>query len=104
MTTRNGNGNGQHTQTPLLDRLATLRDQARDFGDHELAFTLYDARQALLNGQGIIDVMRRQLVDALGRNAQNRRRIRDQVDIIRKLRATTDPAHNDPTPPAPWHS
>lgn len=87
----------------LLERVAFIRDQARDFGDHSLAFLMHDVRIALLNAETLTNVFRRQLVESYERTARQQRRIAEQVELIRRMRAATDPAHEDPVPPAPWH-
>lgn len=84
------------TPTPLLDRLATLRDDARNFGDLDLALTAHDARLVILHATGLLQGMRNVIVEQAVTTAKQRIRIHDQVEIIRALRAERDPAHEDP--------
>jgi hypothetical protein len=89
---------------PILDRLAKLRDDARDFGDLDLALTMHDARIVILHATGLIAALRHVIAEQAYANARQRIRIHDQVEIIRSLRAERDPAYaDDLVPPAPWH-
>lgn len=83
----------------LLDRLATIRDQAHDFGDLDLALTAHDARISLIYAIHLSARWRAELLDAYEREHRLRQRIADQVEIIRRMRSENDPAHIDPQVP-----